>query len=426
MLDTGLSNLYLLLYILAWGYALLLTYKKKKKWGVASVIIASYVVYAVLSFMLFNNKYAAGEYKDLTLFPFVYLFLMLLIFLQPVIRYNEEIAIDRPSIRLINAYVYLYIFVSIGVLPYTLSHIQDGLFLILNSDTAGAELYNLSREGVASHSMFEGLISAAYNILSDIGVFLFFYYLTVEKRNSKVVIALAFCPFISILYSISSGLRTEATMKILIIITTFFMFRYHLSERIKNRTKILIGSLGTIVLFLMITLSITRFNNFSGGASYQALRYIGSANLNFNNYCLDAGGIRYGDRTVNTFKHMLGFENVPRDLNETRAKYQNMKIDDSSFYTFVGDFTLDFGPVIAVFIFVIFTMLMLKVTTVPRARPIKFHQLLMVFFVTTICVQGGMYMFYYSYKQNYVIIAYVISYYIFRSDYKKRTQHLPA
>ena len=78
--------------------------------------------------------------------------------------------------------------------------------------------------------------------------------------------------------------------------------------------------------------------------------YYGQSFLNFNNYGLDAGGIRYGDRTANFFKSFL-FDDVPHNFVERREKYSHLKIDDYYFYTFVGDFTIDYGPILAVLLF---------------------------------------------------------------------------
>ena len=70
-------------------------------------------------------------------------------------------------------------------------------------------------------------------------------------------------------------------------------------------------------------------------------------------------------------------------------------MDDNIFYTFVGDFTLDFGPYVAPLIFLLFTGLILLLTK-PQKNKIEFHQLLLIYLVACICMQGGMYLFAYS------------------------------
>ena len=421
-MDVLLSNIFLVLYILAWFIAFLYINKHKPVFGAGSFIVVTYICYAIISFFLFNNKMSLGEYEELSLFPFVYLFSVLYLFIQPVTRYNETNRIHRPNMTILKGYIILYIISALLTLPNTLAHIQEGLFLIMTSEEGGAELYNLSKDGVADHSLFVGLTSAVFNIISDFGVLLFYYYLTLSRRNKLLTIGLVISPFISILYSLSSGLRTEATMKLLIIVTTYFLLKPNIDNKIRKIISLAGFMLIGLVVVVMSILTYSRFRNFSGGVSYEVERYIGCANLNFNNYGLDAGGIRYGDRTANEFKRILQFDNVPKDLMATRDKYHSMKIDDASFVTFVGDFTLDYGPFFGAAILICFTFLMKRLTWVPKGKPIHFHQLVLVYLVMSISVQGGMYLFYYSYKQNYVLIAYLLTYFIFKLSSRPRMQ----
>ena len=52
--------------------------------------------------------------------------------------------------------------------------------------------------------------------------------------------------------------------------------------------------------------------------------------LFFNNYGLDADGIRYGDRTANLFKQII-WDDTPHNYMERRDKYPHLKIDDYYF-----------------------------------------------------------------------------------------------
>jgi hypothetical protein len=114
---------------------------------------------------------------------------------------------------------------------------------------------------------------------------------------------------------------------------------------------------------------------------------------------------------------MLGFDNVPHNFYERRAKYPNLKINDEAFIGFVGDFTLDFGPFIAPIIFIFFTLFILNNTRVRNGR-ILFHQLILLHFVMCICIQGGMKLFSYSDVSNLRIITIFIAYWAFRIDYE--------
>ena len=86
---------------------------------------------------------------------------------------------------------------------------------------------------------------------------------------------------------------------------------------------------------------------------------------------------------------MLGYENIPNNFWERREKYPDLMINDEVFIGFVGDFTLDFGPIIAPIIFIIFTLFVFVKTRI-RNETILFHQLILLHFVMCICMLGGM------------------------------------
>jgi len=417
MLGNDTSNIYLLLYISAWIITFVVYWKKKKYFGAGLLIVSSYIFYAVISFSLYNNPYAVSTFKALTFFPFVYLFVMLLISLQPVLKYNEKSIIQQPSISLVNFISWSIVIVTLITLPSVLSHIQDGVTLILTTERGGIDLYNEFRMGNHTSNSFLNIFYALGNISSDISVLFLFYYLTLPNKNKNLLLGLLLGAITSILSSLADGLRTEASMKILLIFGSYFLFKEQLSKSVRRTMKTIGIVLLSFVFVVMAALTISRFASAEGGANFQVERYIGQANLYFNNYCFDAGGIRYGDRTCNVFKKLLLFDNVPNDVMATRAKYSNMKIDDGSFYTFVGDFVLDFGPIYGALILIIFSILFCLLTKPKKRGKILFHQLILVYFVMSVCIQGGMYLFYYSFKMNYVIIAYFLFYLLFRWDY---------
>jgi oligosaccharide repeat unit polymerase len=160
----------------------------------------------------------------------------------------------------------------------------------------------------------------------------------------------------------------------------------------------------------IIAITISRFSDRedSPETSGYVYWYIGQANIYFNNYALDAGGTRNGDRTFNMAKRLLS-PDTPKNYTERRDKYRNLKIDDGFFTTFVGDFAIDFGPLGAFIIFVVFNgWAILHIP--PRDGTIKLHQLLLVYFALCVSLQGGMTLFMYSDTGNLALGAMIILY----------------
>lgn len=165
-------------------------------------------------------------------------------------------------------------------------------------------------------------------------------------------------------------------------------------------------------------MTISRFSNdsdFDNNPFKSVINYLGQCNLNFNENALNAGGIRNGDRTASKFKYYLGYDNVPVSSIPLRIKHVKLKMNDEIFSTFVGDFVLDYGPIVTLIIFCFFSFLFCRLTKIRNGK-IFFHQIFMLYFATLICTHGSFYLFYYSFNANHIIIAFLIMYFIFKFD----------
>lgn len=415
------DNIYLFLYALAWGITFYIYKRRKTRIGVGAFILLTYFLYSIASILLYNYYSYYAISGQLSFFPFLYLFLMMFVALQPVLRHDEESPIQHPSSFVINCFALMYIISSLVVLPNIISNINEGLLYIVTTDYGASDLYlenRLKVERTSSFGIFN-IVASFHHIFSDFSIFLLFYFLSLEKKGKKLIIyGLLMANIVYVLNPIAAGSRTEGTLKVLTIASAYFLFRQHINFVYRRYIRIVGGFLIGFISFIMVLISISRFGDTDYGTTSSIVRYIGMANINFNKYGLDAGGIRNGDRTCNQFKKLLGFDNVPENLYATRLKYGKMKMDDSVFSTFVGDFTLDFGPVIAAFILIGSSCILVIMTRHNKGKPILFHQLVLVIFSTCVCVQGGMYLFYYSYLRNYTIIGFLLVYLLFLWDYK--------
>lgn len=420
-----MSNFYLVLYITAWAVCLKRHYKQTGKFGVGSLILSSYLVYAIFSLFLFNNEYYGIDYKPLNLLPFVYLYAMLLIAAMPALSYDKHrfVSLQRPNIKIIYAISVIYILATISQLSNVATNMVDGITKILISSSAARDLYAdyhnnaATSSGVAS-SGFSFLV-LYYNFFRDICILMTFYILTLKRYNKYILYGLIGCLVVNILIPLSQGLRTEATFTILTMVlayTLFLDFYPDYRKRKLNKTfKIAIVVLTLPILIVTVGRNLTNPQGAIGGIA----DYLGQCNLKFNNYCFDMDGIRYGDRTMNQFKQFLGFPNVPESVMEVRELY-NLKLDDGYFSTFVGDFVIDFGLVWAAIIIVVFNILILKIVST-KSRKVLFHNLLLYYFTMCVCFQGGFYLFSYSFKANMRIVAVFFLYFVFRHDYKLRS-----
>ena len=422
IMDTT-GTIYISLYALAWGVTLWgIIRKNKSGWNAATFIIATYFLFALLS-VVYYVDYAGLSAEKLTLFPLIYLYLMMMIGIRPVLTFsngNYE-SIEAPSKPLFNALVYFYIFLSIIILPDIIANMQEGLVLLMTDTEGGQELYNLRASShVQQDAAISNIFAIFYNFLSPTCIFLFFYYLTLPNRKKLILIMLAISVVVRVLDSLSKGQRTEPAMIFLVFLATFFLMKPFFEEKTKKRITVI--SVGTLVALLIpfMILTNSRFESSEQGSVGGIVSYAGMAPVVFDNYCLDAGGIRYGDRTAPEFKRLVGFSNVPRDESTRRAKYSRLKIDAYWFYTYVGDFVLDYGPIGAFIIFIVFSSVFVGITKHKWGRPYPFHKLLLIYFAMSVCVQGGMYLFNFAHYNNYSIMTIFLLYIVFSADYNHR------
>ena len=421
------NNILLVLNIIAWIVTFAKYQKKKLYFDAGSIIIFSFLLYSISSLFLFNDPFWSSEakFKQLHLFPFIYLYLMLMLAAWPVTRLRKLkiIEIQKPTNLLFNTISIILIVCSLALLPEILPKIVSGLIRIVFDSAAGLDIYNDTMHYSNIKNIHDGKISNLPSIiaglLSDLGILMFFYYLTLKKRNRFITIGLIIACIIPILDNIAMSQRGPVLDRVVTVIISYFALRKFIPRNINNVIK-KTGIIFVVAITIpIVAITTSRFDRVgSGGAASSLLFYSGQQNLFFNNYGLDNGGLRYGDRTFPLFKRMLGFDNVPRNFVERRAKYPHLKINDGSFIGFVGDFTLDFGPFVAPLIFIFFTFFIVRHTRVRNGKML-FHQLILVYFVMCICIQGGMKLFSFADLSNLRIITIFIAYIAFRFDYEQ-------
>lgn len=418
-----MSQFYIILYFIVWSLVTIFSFKKLETINSYTVIVLSYAVYAFVSLFCYNLL--IERFNDITLFPFVYLFLMLIIALRPIKQYEESKIDECRCVNngIIYAIFFIFIIASLIVLPRALSNLQEGITVMFASEDGAAELYKEMHEngeiGANAKGGIVGLCNIIRYLLFEISVFSFFYYLILPgKKNKFLVSFLLFCFIVDVIISLADGNRTGSTMSMFtVLITTLIFYKF-----MNNDLRKIVRRIGVIFIsiFLFFTLAVTigRSTMRDGGAVEGITEYVGQANLYFNEYALKQDGLRYGDRTCNYFKNILGYDNVPKSIMQVRSKYPFLKLNDHNFSTFVGDFVIDFGAVPTAFIFIIFSYIFTRITK-PRQRIIRLDQLLLVQLAADICMHGGMYLFYYSFAGNYIIIMYVLFAIVLRINSRK-------
>ena len=424
MEERALNILYTILYtaLLAW-----MLYRHQRsiegRWGIGSYILLSYVLYPIIgAFWFFDQDNIYGDIEPLKLFPFIYLAVLQWIAVRPILQYdrNHIQQIEQPSMSFLNIFAAIYIVCTLLQIPHIIANIADGIRNIMVDTAAGADMY---LESQAEDSSYDGsvgnLTAIIFNIFSPLAFILFFYYMTLGRKYLWAIIGFGLCVLIKSFHSLSNGQRTEVTMSVINIFVAYVALKPILSDRIKRYVRIVLTVLAVSITIPFIALTISRFGERQGGTTGGLVYYIGEAPYYFNNYALDAGGTRHGDRTCNVFKKLIG-KPSPNGIFDVREAYPMLKMDDSIFSTFIGDFVLDFGATTTAIIFILFSILFTRLTPTNGPNQIPFHRLILIYFAMSVCMQGGFYLFNYAFEGNLQILAIFVFYVFFGLDYLMR------
>ncbi|MCH4147040.1 MAG: oligosaccharide repeat unit polymerase [Prevotella sp.] len=404
-------------YLIVWGLTFIWYQRKYHSIDAGSFVIIMYIVYAIFSIFSINDTTLSelSDYKPLKLFPYIYLYVMMMIALSPSIynHNNPTKTIEDPHTHILIILSVIIIICSILLIPDVIKNQSSGLLKLFTDTDAGKDAYMEQQEKASeAGSAIRNLPAIIFNSLCDISIFLFYYFISLKKKKYKIIIGLTFSICIGVLMPIMNGQRSGVITSMLTIIGGYMLFKQYYSKRI-NR---IVRNIGIIAIFVMAlpvaAITMSRFSNFNAQVSSFLCWYAGQSSIYFNNEALNPGGTRHGDRTMNLFKRLVD-PKTPKNYVERRDKYSNLSIDDNVFTTFVGDFTIDYGPISAFFIFVVFNILVLLSFYKCRSRDetSKLHQLLLLYFTVCISVQGGMYLFTYSdVGGNLRLITYTLLY----------------
>lgn len=399
MSEALMNNILAIGFLFIWIITLICYQSIRKYWDGGSAVITAYIIYAVFSILSLNDPLFSIAYNPLKVFPYIYLYLMMMIALTPLIIAHRQHTntILPPNTRVLGIISVIVLLSTILMIPGIMKD-STSVIDIVSDPSAGKEVYLEKIEGVEdSGGAIRNLPAVIFNSLSDISIFIFFYFLTLEKKNKFLLICLSVGIVANLVVSITQGQRSGVALTAFTIIGGYMLFKQYIHAKIKKIFRVIGIAAAILIAIPFIAITISRFGDDSDGSGTVEgfiSWYVGQGSLYFNNFGLKAGGTRNGDRTANLFKRIIDSK-TPKNFMERREKYRNLKIDDNFFTTFVGDFTIDYGPVYAVVIFVVFNLLII-IFTRARGTSIKLYQLLLLYFVLCINMQGGMYLFSYS------------------------------
>ena len=208
------GRIWLIIYVIVWAYTFYKYQKYKKTIDAGSLLIGSFVFYSISSWILSYDSYWGSNFEDITLFPFIYLYLMLMLAFFPVLRYDPQSIkkVQMPNKTLMNDFIFIFVVCSMTKLINIIPNFVSGVTKILIDSAAGLDMYHdalIENENIGNGTI-TNLPSIIANAMGDVGILMAFYYLTLPKPKKLVAIGLLLSCVVTILDSIASAQRGPA------------------------------------------------------------------------------------------------------------------------------------------------------------------------------------------------------------------------
>ena len=395
------------LYISTFLWALL-KFRDKRIFLFLSAFYAAWSVMGIAYLLL--CQYLDGEsmiFDDIGIFSYLYLYVCTMLLALPFLVQRKAILIISPKRWIIDCFS--IIFVICAVLTFidrgstNLTNLQG----VLSGDFSTAALY---AENAAVSSAKEGLnfsapYRVAFSIFLDISIFILFYRCTLKltKRNLFFIACHILIVLLQVVRILSSAHRGPMFYLLFNVIFGILIFYDFFAKKVKK--NILLFSVSVIVLGIcaLAFMTITRFGEKQTSKSnplFSAISYTGHSSLYFNKYVLDNKKYLWGNYCVPLLRKAIGLR-----MFSTSERRDTCDVPAGAFYTHIGCFCLDFGPIVTFII-----MLTIFIFFVKRRFLCTLEHLLILYLLANICVQGIMLFCFGLWNGNLHLLAYLFMY----------------
>jgi len=351
---------------IAYIIPLILYYKKKRQIDIGFLFYMIFAVSAIGSFWYYSQEDVDLYYPNIELSAFIYLWLMINFCLLPLYQTNlRKITYidDRGIAPLLDGLSIMFVVLSLLPIVSLLSKVSLSMFVgndlgrMYESDADKSALY------------FSGISKYCFALIrrfEDILIILFFYQLSKAKKNWALINAMWLPIGLFVLFKVASGSRGGVMSTFI----AFFAMALFLRNTFEQKTFAYIRKIGVVftsfIIVVVSAISISRFFFSVSAASSRATldrwisQYLGEGMVRFNDTVWNNDILMNGDQNIIFLKHLLGFD-VIENYDTFMMFYEaKLGLPVNVFYTFVGDWVLDFGIIGTIVVTVLFYILFKK------------------------------------------------------------------
>lgn len=334
------NNIALILYILA--YTLLLAYLiKGKKSGVSKLVTGIWLFSAVCGYVYYNI-YARFFRTDIDVSgeALIYLFVCFVISIYPFFNIqcsDKGLENNYSKLKILAIFI-----IALNLLPF----LANTLYFLTHSSVAEmGEKYGGDKTTITGLPVMLNRYAIYLRVFTTV---IFFYLLSCKRKTSIFIYAGLIMAIVNpVLNNLNVGSRYAFVLETLFTLAIYLIF----APRINSETKRLVKKVGIVVIglfgfyFAMITI-----NRFTDSFDFQdedpilisTSLYAGESSVNFSTMMWGSENYTDGDNCFFIFKHLAG--SYPGEHRDSEMLQIKSKLPLNTFFTFIGDFYIDFGP----------------------------------------------------------------------------------
>lgn len=337
-------------------------YNKKLKRGLLTIgnfVLAIWAISASVAvfYEMFNPF---GHMKEITLWPYVYLFVCNFMMFLPVLTFREE---HLVAIRINHEILWWMILVVIIItIPpffesfrYYIGHHNDTTDLL----DRFTERYEDASTTYSYLSTFSRRLTYVHHAVRPLLAFVTFYMLLMPRRKH---FKLMYCGvLLSDLYIFLESTillaRFIIVINFMMFVCTFLLLRNLYDNTLRKKVNGIFKYAILIAMVFQVTQTISRYVNWTDnmgqeevGTAVYAAQYLAEGMANFNGNIVHSQYRMYGDGFVNAVTKFLG-------IKRADSHYRENRFHTNQFFTIVGEYWRTYGGWITLLIFMFFPFL---------------------------------------------------------------------
>lgn len=414
-------------YILYNAYAytiVLLFFYKWRGFSVGLFLWSIFTISSWCSYWFYNNPLTPvlldKLYNPQTPFGFVYLFVVLFLFIQPLTKIKQfdinNLNLDfyirklKPLLVLIIIYQIIYVIVDS---PIVINILSSGEGMLADYRSNVYESTNSNMLQIKFIRNFYGIYNGIKPLVYAIALISFVFH---NNAKDKLLVRILFTTTLldvirEIVVVVSRGILANY---LFLSFGIFLLFWKNLSRKARRTLLFYVTPILVIAIIFLQAISVSRFGDL---ATLYLSRYLGESMTNFNGILFsDLKGIAYGHAYFNRIFELFSIKDYVTAIQKWDFIEKVSGVEGGIFYTFVGSLIIDFGKEMT-FLFALVYNICLNRTFMKLEVNALGKVILVVFLIYWIST--GLFTTQIQDYGNYLLIAVPLLYYYFKLKYKK-------